>query len=136
MRIFWKISGPTKLTTYTPNRFNVKIIEFKSTDKFLDNEQSLKALYTTIKEYSEDAIIISDTPIKSVGRPTVQITIRAQMTTEKTGKLSVSLNDNLPPIVSTPLHRRAVTGTALGISLVTTALNVVFKKVCYNITYI
>jgi hypothetical protein len=136
LRIFWKISGPTKLSTYTPNRFDVQILESK---KFFDNEKSLEASYNDIKAISEKTTEASDftvtetlvrIPGNSAIKNPLKITLRAEMTTEKDAKFTVSISDNLLPATPTQLHRRAVTGTLAGTALISTALGVMFKKVC------
>ena len=136
LRIFWKISGPSRLSRYSPNRFNIKII---TPADFSDEESKLQAMYVSTKAYSErttkaSEFTVTETTVnvrgRSVIRNPLKIKIHAQMTTEKDAKFTVSITDNLSPATQTQLDRRAVTGTLAGTALITTALGVVFKKVC------
>ena len=136
LKIFWKISGPTKLKTLTPNRFDVGIVEAKN---FRGDEKSLQDLYTTTKAYSDQMTEASDfsvtekllaIPGRSVIKNPLKITVRVQMTTEKDAKLTVDLSDNLSPATPPPqLHKRVAPATLVGTSLMSTVLGVMFKKV-------
>jgi hypothetical protein len=137
LRIFWKVSGSAVLSKYTSNRFDVEIIR---PEKFFDNEKSLQALYSEVKAYSEpteraNAFTVTDPPIllrvpgRSATKDPLKITIRTQMSTGKDGKLSVSISDNLSNATQTPLHKRAAIETTVALGLMSTVLNVMFKKV-------
>ena len=132
--IFWKVSGPKKLSTYVENRFYVDMIKAIS---FSDKQQSLQKLYEERKSYSEK---LGSFMVKTISVPVVgvrvsdrpKITIRAQMTTEKDGKLTVALSDNLSPINQPQLYKREPVTTTLALGIASSVLNVVFKKVYDN----
>ena len=116
--IYWKISGPKTLQKFKKNRFNVRLIK---TEKFCDLENSLEKLYNEIAGYSHDIENLMEKTISvhvpgEPARDAPEITIRAQITTEKHAKFAITLSDNLPSVTPS-LHKRAIpTSIALGIA--------------------
>lgn len=135
--IFWKVSGAVTFNFYKDNRYFVKLI---STDKLVVEKTSLKEMYDKQKAYSDEVqeepfgvkdyllqvpgVNIPSSPTKNK----LRVTIKAQMTTEKTSKLAVEISDNFQASPQ-QLEKRALTATVAGIGLITTLLNVVIKYI-------
>ena len=126
--IFWKVSGPQPLSLYSENRFYVDIL---NANKVTEKEETLKRLYLQRKQFSEKSEnpLVQTIPVDVLGtklseRP--KITYRAQMTTEKDGKLTIVLTESA---AVSQLHKRVALSTTIGVALATKVLNVVFKKV-------
>ena len=128
--IFWKVTGPSIVGSYTSNRFSV---DFIAAEKFSFKEESLKNIYRRNENPNEKSHFkVHTVPLPVLGTPIrniLKITFRAQMTTGKDAILTVEINDNLSPITAPQLYRRATPATLIGLGLTSTLLNFVFKHI-------